>query len=164
MRFQIIHLGNPYDFIVKDHETCKTYGTFQGESDSLKECFQDLEKEIDDLKREYRCSKIREEASKDALSCARKEWSEMHEKMVDFKVENESLNMIKRFAERNGICICNIDDAFRRCWDDNAELVAENKQLKEAIIGKIQYGEDLEKFAIKKGIISKDWARFDDYD
>ena len=43
-------------------------------------------------------------------------------------------------------------------------VLKENEQLKEAIIGKIQYGGDLEKFAVEKGIISKDWARFDDYD
>lgn len=44
------------------------------------------------------------------------------------------------------------------------ELYNENEELKNAIIGKIQYGEDLEKFAIEKGLIQEDWARFDDYD
>ena len=43
-------------------------------------------------------------------------------------------------------------------------LHEENEELKNAIIGKIQYGEDLEKFAIEKGLIQEDWARFDDYD
>ena len=44
------------------------------------------------------------------------------------------------------------------------ELAEENEELKNAIIGKIQYDEDLEKFAVEKGLIKKDWARFDDYD
>ena len=44
--------------------------------------------------------------------------------------ENEQLKSIKKFADRNGICIFNIDEAFRRCWNDNAKLVKENEQLK----------------------------------
>ena len=44
--------------------------------------------------------------------------------------ENEELNSIKKFADRNGICIFNIDEAFRRCWQDNAKLVKENEELK----------------------------------
>ena len=47
--------------------------------------------------------------------------------------ENEELNSIKKFADRNGICIFNIDEAFRRCWQDNAKLVKENNQLKSTI-------------------------------
>ena len=47
--------------------------------------------------------------------------------------ENEELNSIKKFADRNGICIFNIDEAFRRCWQDNAKLVKENKLLKEKL-------------------------------
>lgn len=157
MRFQIIHLGNPYDFIVKDHKTDKTYGTFQGESTSLKECFEDITKEIEQLEIQIADLKYENKTLKSNLSSCRRERKTLQK-------ENIELKSIKSFAERNGICIHNIDEAFRKCWNDNAELVTENKQLKEAIIGKIQYNEDLEKFAIKKGIISKDWARFDDYD
>lgn len=47
-------------------------------------------------------------------------------------------------------------------------LNEQDKQIKELIdliIDKVQYYEDhLEEFLIKKGIIDKDWARFDDYD
>lgn len=37
-------------------------------------------------------------------------------------------------------------------------------EYKEAIINKVQYYEDIEDFAIKKGLIKKDWAKFDGYD
>lgn len=49
-RLQIIHLGNPYDFVVKDHQTNRTYGTFQGDSISLKECLDSLVDENEQLK------------------------------------------------------------------------------------------------------------------
>lgn len=49
-RFQIIYLGNPYDFVVKDHHTNKTYGTFQGDDESMMEMLNDLSKENEQLK------------------------------------------------------------------------------------------------------------------
>ena len=45
--------------------------------------------------------------------------------------ENEQLKSIKEFAEKKGITISLIDEAFRRCWNDNGKLVEENEQLKE---------------------------------
>ena len=52
-----------------------------------------------------------------------------------------------------------------RLVKENEQLQEEIKEFKEVIIDKVQYGEDnLEEFLIKKGIISEDWARFDDYD
>ena len=44
-RFQIIHLGNPYDFVVKDHQTNRTYGTLQGDDKSLMELLNELHEE-----------------------------------------------------------------------------------------------------------------------
>ena len=44
-RFQIIHLGNAYDFVVKDHNTNKTYGTFQGDEKQMERLLNDLEEE-----------------------------------------------------------------------------------------------------------------------
>lgn len=44
-RFQIIGLGNAYDFVIKDHYEDKTYGTFQGEKDSMKRFLNDLNSE-----------------------------------------------------------------------------------------------------------------------
>lgn len=51
-RFQIIHLGNPYDFVLKDHQTNKTYGTFQGDDESMMEMLNDLSDENNELKEE----------------------------------------------------------------------------------------------------------------
>lgn len=56
-RFQIIHLGNPYDFVVKDHATNKTYGTLQGDDKSLTELLNELHEEIQALKLELELSK-----------------------------------------------------------------------------------------------------------
>lgn len=49
-RFQIIHLGNPYDFVVKDHATNKTYGTLQGDDKSLTELLNELDEENQKIK------------------------------------------------------------------------------------------------------------------
>ena len=51
-RFQIIHLGNPYDFVVKDHQTNRTYGTLQGDDKSLMELLNELHEENQQLKKE----------------------------------------------------------------------------------------------------------------
>jgi len=51
-RFQIIHLGNPYDFVVKDHNTNKTYGTLQGDDKSLMRLLNELNDENEQLKQE----------------------------------------------------------------------------------------------------------------
>lgn len=44
--------------------------------------------------------------------------------------ENRELNSIKKFAERNGINIFLIEEAFRKCWKDNKKLIEENEQLR----------------------------------
>ena len=49
-RFQIIHLGNAYDFVVKDHNTDKTYGTFQGDKKQMEQLLNDLQEENTELK------------------------------------------------------------------------------------------------------------------
>lgn len=51
-RFQIIHLGNAYDFVLKDNQTNKTYGTFQGDDESMMEMLNDLSDENNELKEE----------------------------------------------------------------------------------------------------------------
>lgn len=53
-RFQIIHLGNPYDFVVKDHQTNRTYGTLQGDDKSLMELLNKLSDENEQLKKALR--------------------------------------------------------------------------------------------------------------
>ena len=59
--------------------------------------------------------------------------NEQHKTITRLEKENEQLKSIKKFADRNGICIFNIDEAFRRCWQDNAKLVKENEELKEKL-------------------------------
>ena len=49
-RFQIIHLGNAYDFVVKDHNTNNTYGTFQGDKKQMERLLNDLNEEIVELR------------------------------------------------------------------------------------------------------------------
>lgn len=68
---------------------------------------------------------------------------------VDVKKENEQLKSIKKFADRNGVCIFNIDEAFRRCWQDNAKLVKENEELKGRVHGITREYRDW-KFSAKK--------------
>ena len=36
-KFMIIHLGNPYDFVIKDIDENNTYGTFSGDEKSMNE-------------------------------------------------------------------------------------------------------------------------------
>lgn len=52
-RFQIIHLGNPYEFVVKDHQTNKTYGTLQGDDKSLMELLNELNEENMNLRAKH---------------------------------------------------------------------------------------------------------------
>ena len=47
--------------------------------------------------------------------------------------ENRELNSIKKFAERNGINIFLIEEAFRKCWKDNGKLFEENNKLRQKI-------------------------------
>ena len=53
-RFQIIHLGNPYDFVVKDHQDNAIYGTLQGDDKSLQECLDKIAYENEQLKQRIR--------------------------------------------------------------------------------------------------------------
>ena len=60
-------------------------------------------------------------------------YDEAKEVIKELEKENNDLNSIKRFAEIHGINIFNIDEAFRNCWNDNRELVTENRILKECL-------------------------------
>ena len=53
------------------------------------------------------------------------------EENEQLKKENRELNSIKKFAEKNGINIFLIDEAFRKCWKDNGKLFEENELLKQ---------------------------------
>ena len=51
-RFKIIHLGNPYDFVVKDFQTNRTYGTSEDDKNSLEYLLNRLDFEIE-VKQKY---------------------------------------------------------------------------------------------------------------
>ena len=51
--YTIIHLGNPYDFVIKNINGHETYGTFQGDKESMEEFIEKVNsiiKENDELK------------------------------------------------------------------------------------------------------------------
>lgn len=51
--YTIIHLGNPYDFVIKNINEHETYGTFQGDNESMDEFIEKVNsiiKESDELK------------------------------------------------------------------------------------------------------------------
>lgn len=53
--YTIIHLGNPYDFVIKNINEHETYGTFQGDKESMEEFIEKVNsiiKENDELKSE----------------------------------------------------------------------------------------------------------------
>lgn len=53
------------------------------------------------------------------------------EENKELKKENKELNSVKCFADNNGINVFNINEAFRRCWNDNEKLVIKNNELQE---------------------------------
>ena len=114
-RFQIIHLGNPYDFVVKDHNTNKTYGTLQGDDKSLMKLLNELHEEKEQL--QSRCNDYNV-ALKTLQDLTERKLNEENEQLK-FQLQNTSL-------ER---------DEFHRGARENANLVGklkkENKQLKE---------------------------------
>ena len=63
-----------------------------------------------------------------------KEYNGSYEEVIEqLKKENGELKSIKHFADAHGINIFNIDEAFRRCWNDNGKLEKENVRLKEQL-------------------------------
>ena len=56
---------------------------------------------------------------------------ELRKENHELEKENKELNSIKHFADTHGINIFNIDEAFRKCWNDNKRLVIKNNELQE---------------------------------
>ena len=88
--------------------------------------------------------------------------------VVDLLNENEQLKDLLKEAEDE---IENLKKSNKGLMESIVEkdeqinkLKKEVDEYKEAIINKVQYYEDIEDFAIKKGLIKKDWAKFDGYD
>ena len=42
---------------------------------------------------------------------------------------NKEFEIVKHFAESNGIAIMSIPTAFRKCWEDNSKLVDTIREL-----------------------------------
>lgn len=51
-QFQIIHLGNPYEFVVKDNTKNKTYGPFEGDEKAMSDLLDNQQISINNLKQE----------------------------------------------------------------------------------------------------------------
>ena len=62
-QFQIIHLGNPYEFVVKDNTTNKTYGPFEGDEKSMSDLLNEQQEKITELEIELTDCKNRKEQS-----------------------------------------------------------------------------------------------------
>ena len=77
-----------------------------------------------------------EQKEREFNSCAHN-WTIMYDEakevIKELEKENNDFKSIKIFAERNGINIFNISEAFRKCWNDNGKLVSENRILKECL-------------------------------
>lgn len=87
-RFQIIHLGNAYDFVVKDHQTNRTYGTFQGDEKSMEDMLNNLYKENQELKKENKELKFQLEECRTNKLFSRRE---LEKENKELKAENEQL-------------------------------------------------------------------------
>ena len=102
MRFQIIHLGNAYDFVVKDHKTNKTYGTFQGEHTSLKKCFEDITKEIEQLEIQIADLRYENRNLKSNLNSCQRERKQIKQTIQEaYKSERTQIgrNVLKQLLE-----------------------------------------------------------------
>ena len=74
---------------------------------------------LNELAEENNEFKINEEFKNKAYSDLLDNFTRLKKKYQKSKKENKELNSIKCFADNNGINIFNIDEAFRRCWNDN---------------------------------------------
>lgn len=115
-----------YGYLISDGD-CK-FWLWQTKEESQKVCDK-LNKLIDENEElKYNLSAHMVDLNNYQGKCSR-----LEEENGQLKKENEELNSIKRFAENNGINIFKIDEAFRRCWNDNGKLINENEQLKSEI-------------------------------
>lgn len=146
-RFQIIHLGNPYDFVVKDHQTNRTYGTLQGDDKSLMEllnAFNDENEQskskinkLDDKLYSKECDVFDLKKENDRLKfqlndCLNKKLFSRRQLEQENEELKQQLKPIQYFADKHGINIFNIEDAFHNCWKDNGKLVTENQELRKS--------------------------------
>lgn len=112
------------DEAIIDNETHRQYETWNlVDIEAICDKLNEYENKLEQKEREFN-------------SCAHN-WKIMYDEakevIKELEKENNDLNSIKRFAEKKGINIFHIDKAFRNCWNDNKELVTENRILKECL-------------------------------
>ena len=73
-QFQIIHLGNPYEFVVKDNTTNKTYGPFEGDEKSMSDLLNNQQNTISSLENEV-------ERQKNEIKLIRQEYTKIPPKI-----------------------------------------------------------------------------------
>ena len=110
------------------------YGPYKQKYEDLKEDWKYIKSLLD---KEFN-ERTRLKKENEQLKCINDQLEERLEK------ENRELNSIKKFAEKNGINIFLIDEAFRKCWKDNGKLFEENEQLEQKIKDKNTYQRVLE--------------------
>jgi len=107
--------GKQYDY----EEECGLLNEYDKKYNEYRKDVLRLEEELDYYK--TKCSSLEEGLF------------QQDKKIAKLEKENKELNSIKCFADNNGINIFNIDEAFRKCWNDNEKLVIENKELQDTI-------------------------------
>lgn len=105
--------GNNYDYV---SDVCELLNELHEENDKLKN---NVDSWVQTAK--FYLQKVYE--LRTSVSNIKKEYENL-------KKENEELKSIKRFAEKHGINIFKIDEAFQKCWNDNGKLIKENNELK----------------------------------
>ena len=107
--------GKQYDY----EEECELLNEYDKKYNEYRKDVLRLEEELDYYK--TKCSSLEERLFQQDREIAK------------LKKENNELQLIKQFAENNGIHILSIEDAFRRCWNDNGKLIEENQQFKDVL-------------------------------
>ena len=91
----------------------------------IKESMEEIDKLLEDIDELYEENQQLKKQREELFIRERNTKNELRE----LKKENKELNSIKCFANNNGINIFKIDEAFRKCWNDNTKLVSENRKL-----------------------------------
>ena len=103
---------------------------YREENGKLKEKIKSLNDARLSYKEDWKSASAYCEEYKDGISHLKDDVNGLIEERNELRKENEELKSIKNFAERNGINIFKIDEAFHKCWDDNSKLTEENNELR----------------------------------
>ena len=101
-----------------EEDFCKLFDKLNEQQDKISE----LKEENEQLRKQVESSETTSNATSDYNAF-------LESKITTLEKENRELNSIKKFAEKNGINIFLIEEAFRKCWKDNGKLFEENEKL-----------------------------------